>query len=261
MNTKFLRNCPICNKEITYRYKSDYTKASNKNSKCKNCANKNTQFQKGHKLNDNLVRKNSLNKLINDQSCQSFYWIGFIIADGSFYNSKFELGLAKKDLIVLEEFSKYINYQNKIIYNENNNSYRVSFSNSIDNPKFMSKYGFNFNKTYNPINFEIFENYSEDLLKSLLIGIIDGDGSINNNGSTGSFVISITSHKNWKDFYEKLLNKLNIPINIKDKNNIIIIKIGQRKYIDNLYNNIQNNNLFHLERKWNKINMITDPLV
>lgn len=46
---------------------------------------------------------------MTEQTPQSFYWIGFLIADGSFHSGgKFELGLAEKDLGVIEAFCEYI---------------------------------------------------------------------------------------------------------------------------------------------------------
>lgn len=53
-----------------------------------------------------LINGNSLNRLMTEQTPQSFYWIGFLIADGSFHSGgKFELGLAEKDLGVIEAFN------------------------------------------------------------------------------------------------------------------------------------------------------------
>lgn len=57
------------------------------------------------------------------------------------------------------------------MYRKDTKSYRISFSNSIENPKFMEKYGFKPRKTYNPIDFSTFKNYDKNLLLSLLIGI------------------------------------------------------------------------------------------
>lgn len=80
------------------------------------------------------------------------------------------------------------------MYREDTKSYRISFANSIENPKFMEKYGFKPRKTYNPIDFFVFKDYDKELLLALLIGIIDGDGSIQPNGSSNAFCITITAH-------------------------------------------------------------------
>lgn len=252
---EFKRSCPICNKELTYKYKQDFIKASKKNSNCKSCATSlsGNKFKEGHNLNDNRIRKNSLDKLINDECAQSFYWIGFLLADGSFHSkTKFEFGLAEKDKNALDSFAKYINLNGEVAYREETNSYRISFSNNKSIPAFMQKYGFKFKKTYNPIDFDVLKVYSKDLLTSLLIGIIDGDGHIANNGSSGAFVINITAHQIWREFYKKLLEHLSIQntINEVSDTNTIRISIYQKEYITKLNQFINNNNIFHLERKW-----------
>lgn len=255
---KFKRSCPLCGVDISYTYKGDLNKAIKSNSNCKKCATSlsGNKFKDGHTLNDSRIRKNSLDRLIIEESIESFYWIGFIIADGSFYDkTNFEFGLAEKDKEVLDEFAKFISLNGKIAHRESTKSYRIMFSNSKSIPNFMEKYGFKFRKTYNPIDFNILKIYPKDLLTSLLIGIIDGDGSIENNGSIGAFVIHIHSHNVWSSFYTELLTYLEIPYTINNINNTNTIKVNiyKRDYILKLNNFIKDNNLFHLNRKWDKI--------
>lgn len=77
---KFIRTCPNCGKEITYARKSDYNKAVKKGSVCKSCAaSKSSIFKTGHHFNDSIKRGNSLNRLMTEQTPQSFYWIGFLM--------------------------------------------------------------------------------------------------------------------------------------------------------------------------------------
>ena len=259
----FIRKCPSCGKEISYARKSDFNKAERLQTECKSCAvKKSSIFKKGHTLNDSVVRKNTLDNLL-EQTPQSFYWLGFILADGSFYNNgKFELGLAEKDKEVIEEFSKFIDYKNKIMYRKDTKSYRISFANSISIPKFMEKYDIHYRKTYNPINFENYKQYDKLLLWSLLIGIIDGDGHISNNGSSGAFVITITAHKSWEQFYKDIFEWLDIPEHIKEYSSktTLTIRIYRKDIIQHMCNIIINNNLFYLKRKWQQILMRKGPL-
>ncbi len=144
------------------------------------------------------------------------------------------------------------------MYRKDTKSYRISFSNSIENPKFMEKYGFKPRKTYNPIDFSTFKNYDKNLLLSLLIGIIDGDGSIQSNGSPNAFCITITAHESWAQFYQELMEALDIPEHISNRKDSTTIRICRREILQLLQNVITNNNLFHLKRKWNKL-MIKEP--
>ena len=255
----YSRLCPECGKEIVYKYKSDFTKATKNNSLCKSCAvSKSSIFQKGHNLNDEwTVRDNSLDKLINNKSLETFYWIGFILADGSFYNNRFEFGLKENDTNVLEAFAKYIDFKGIIKHKDSTKSSRIQFNNKPSIERFMKEYGFNYNKTYNPCSFESFKNYSKEQITSLLIGIIDGDGNIQENGSTYANVITITAHKLWKSFYEGLLTYLEIPLHIleKEDDNCITIRICRREYCIALKQFIINNNLFYFSRKWDKIKL------
>lgn len=253
----YFRLCPQCGKEIVYKYKSDFTKATKNNSLCKSCAvSKSSIFQKGHNLNDEWVaRDNSLDKLIENKSLETFYWIGFLLTDGSFYNNRFEFGLKEDDVDVLRAFADYIEFKGNIKYRDSIKSNRIQFNNKPSIEKFMKEYGFNYNKTYNPCSFESFKNYSKEQITSLLIGIIDGDGNIQKNGSTYTNVITITAYKLWKDFYKKLLMFLGIDLhisNVKDSN-YISIRIYKREYCIALKQFIVNNNLFYFSRKWDII--------
>jgi hypothetical protein len=175
--------------------------------------------------------------------------------DGEIIDSKTE-----KDLGVIEAFCEYIAYNNKIMYREDTKSYRISFANSIENPKFMEKYGFKPRKTYNPIDFFVFKDYDKELLLALLIGIIDGDGSIQPNGSSNAFCITITAHESWTQFYQEFMETLDIPEHISNRegSTTITIRICRREILQLLQDVITNNNLFHLKRKWNKL-MIKEP--
>ena len=255
----YSRLCPECGKEIVYKYKSDFTKATKNNSLCKSCAvSKSSIFQKGHNLNNEwTVRDNSLDKLIGNKSLETFYWIGFILADGSFYNNRFEFGLKEDDINVLEAFAKYIDFKGNIKHKDITKSNRIQFNNKPSVEKFMKEYGFNYDKTYNPCSFEFFKSYSKEQITSLLIGIIDGDGNIQENGSIYSNQINITAHKLWKNFYEDLLTYLEIPLHISEieNNNCITIRICKRGYCIALKQFIINNHLFYFSRKWDIIKL------
>jgi predicted RNA-binding Zn-ribbon protein involved in translation (DUF1610 family) len=255
----YSRLCPKCGKEIVYKYKSDFNKATKNNSLCKSCAvSKSSIFQKGHNLNDEwTLRENSLDKLISEKSLETFYWVGFILADGNFYNNRFELGLKEDDIDVLKSFADYIEFKGDIKHRDSTNSNRIQFNNKPSIEKLMKEYGFNCDKTHNPCSFESFKDYSKEQITSLLIGIIDGDGNIQENGSTYTNTITITAHNSWKNFYTELLTFLGIDLhisNIKDSN-CISIRIYKREYCIALKQFIINNNLFYFSRKWDKIKL------
>ena len=245
------RKCPICGKTITYKRKSDWQKANKHNSKCLHCSDNLGKFKKGNKsITSTSIPKYSLDNLLN-KSLEAYYWIGFILADGSFYKNTFEFSLKESDLLQIIRLCKFLNIDNKIIsFRKNTKSYRLSFHNKDSINNIMTTFKIHYNKTYNPCNFNAFENLSNLELTALLIGIIDGDGSIDKSGK----YISITAHKNWRNFYQNLINKLNLNFHINEKiNDVLTISAGNKLVREYFYNYLQSHNLPILERKWNRL--------
>ena len=90
--------------------------------------------------------------------------------------------------------------------------------------------------------------------------IPDGDGSIQPNGSSNAFCITITAHESWTQFYQEFMETLDIPEHISNRegSTTITIRICRREILQLLQDVITNNNLFHLKRKWSKL-MIKEP--
>ena len=112
------------------------------------------------------------------------------MSDGNFYKTRFEIGLKESDLSHLQKLKTFLNSDTEIKYRCKTNSYRFAFSNRFSIPKVMKKYNIQYNKTYNPCNFDAYQNYDNVLLTAMFIGIIDGDGSIDKSGLN----ITITTH-------------------------------------------------------------------
>lgn len=254
------RKCPNCDDVIIYSRFSDKKVAIDNNCFCKKCSVNDGKFKVEHKLNDIYnISENSISKLL-EETYLSFYWLGFIIADGSLNQNKFELCLAKKDLNHLNKFVKFINFSKEPKFRKSSKSYRISFSDRVSVGEVKLKYDLKDRKTYNPINFKNISSYNNELLLCLLIGIIDGDGNISYNGSKNSRVISIVSHKNWKKFYTQLIKNIDISgFIIKDvnKTNKITINLYKREKILFLLKDIAIKfNLPFLKRKWDKIPLV-----
>lgn len=286
---KFKRNCPNCNVEIVYTgkgAKSNCTRLTKLNKLCKKCSNnekkikyigednpffgKNhteefkktssklkkgirysikTEFKKGnYPYNKTNLPKYSLLKLL-DQTNESFYWVGFLLADGSFYKNRFEFSLQEKDKKHLELFKNYINGPELKIKGKSN---RISFSNKNSIKDFTEFFNIKSRKTYNPPDKNFYEKFCDVKLYSLLCGIIDGDGYID--VKIGHhYNINITSHSSWNEFYLWLFNRLNIKVNIFIKNNISRYTIGKKENIINLFFQFEELKLPKLKRKWVKI--------
>ena len=71
---------------------------------------------------------------------------------------------------------------------------------------------------------------------------------------------TITAHESWTQFYQELMETLDIPEHISNRKDstTITIRICRREILQLLQDVITNNNLFYLKRKWNKL-MIKEP--
>lgn len=251
-SVKYVRVCPICGVSLSYKRKSDYMYAIRNNTKCIQCRQNSGQFKKGQCTSTvrNLPTY-SLDRLL-DMSNQSMYWLGVILADGSFHRNGFEISFKAEDLEFLQRLGTYINYNNALIkYRSSSNSYRLSFSNKHALKKVQDKFDIHQKKTYNPCNFKFYDTFTTEQLMCLLIGLIDGDGHISKNGE----YITITAHEVWYDFYNKLISKLGLNFHInKSKNRpILSIRAGKLEVKKTLKNFILDKELLVLERKWNRL--------
>lgn len=151
----------------------------------------------GLKRSRSLFKRANLNILL-DNSNTSFYWLGFILADGHL-SKRGELMMvcAQKDKDHLQNFANYINYGNLSI--DNSNYLRLRTMDREIVPKIKNLLEIDNRKTYNPPDTSVFEKLTDDQFISLFIGYIDGDGHIKKNKNRNDFQMSIRCHVNWSN--------------------------------------------------------------
>lgn len=196
---------------------------------------------------------------------ETYYWIGFLMADGHFDKDRgsVALGISNKDIDHLKKFSKLINA--KVLVGKNYS--RVNRQDKIIVPKIIDKFNISNRKTYEPpvVNID-----NDDLFLSFIIGFIDGDGCIDSRTQG----IEITCHKSWGDNLNKWFARIWILSkcisNGKNKKPEVIMQKRLEGYSGRpaIYARIRtNNNTFcmflknkaikmHLPiltRKWNRI--------
>lgn len=138
-------------------------------------------------------RDSDMSILINDE-LESFYWIGFILADGTILNDeRIKIILSTKDINHLEKFKNYIKGIKITIYDK---MCLVSLQNKEICPKICEKFEIRPKKTYNPPNFNLY-SFNKELIFSLIIGIIDGDGNISRVYKREDSNLRIHLHKSW----------------------------------------------------------------
>lgn len=186
----------------------------------------------------NCISKNNLRKL-SLETLESYYWIGFLFADGHFNKKgQLKLSLQKKDFDHLNKFANYIECNIR----EYKNCFEVTAMDKEFIEQFSKKYSITSNKTKNP-------PILPDLNNSFIIGLIDGDGYINKNNQ----FIAIKMHHSW---FENLIliknwfNEYNCSVMINNQG-YAYLYLPKKVYLI-LKEYINQNNIPHLERKWCK---------
>ena len=239
-NMKYKRICPICKKELEYKSYSAWYNANKSNSICRSCASK----QKAQHCGD-------ISKLL-ENTFEAWYWVGFLLADGSFNDNRLKLTLAIKDKEHLLKFASFIKYTGSL--SETDKSVSVSVKDSDLVKKLCNKYEILSQKTYNPPT--ILSNLSKDTLYCILAGFIDGDGNIRNQNKREDFFLRIKNHSSWEDvlklFGTLITNKDCVKIN---NQGYAELTISNTKILQDFKTKILSYNLPLLNRKWDIINM------
>lgn len=231
-------------------------------SACKRRANQDLRL----KRKADLIERRAGAKLecLLEESPEAYYWIGFLIADGSFYNHRIRLTLCDKDKVQVEEFKKFTKNTNPIrSYKAKCNgkeypAHEIGARNTDIVPKIMEKFGIKQRKTYNPIPIKIIDAMPENLFPSLLIGFIDGDGSICKQSKTNIYII-IKTHSTWLPILQSLsdrISKISIgkrTIAYVNKNGYAVLYLRGDKIIKYLEKYHLKHKLPILERKWDKV--------
>lgn len=229
--------------------------------------------QQAHRLGLKRILKKPV---MHDLSCLlenspiSYYWIGFLLADGHFSKYKISLSLSNKDKSHLIKYKKYIKSKNKI-YNDPRGFCGIDCSDSNIVPEIIKKFDISNRKTYNPPNLL---DIDKGLLFPLIIGFIDGDGTIWKYPNKNSFGLSVRCHKSWLKnlslFHDSLYEIFNEPLsnnrkktlkgahlvspkNSYSQSDIAKFQIQRHSLLKKIKSKAQETDLPILERKWLKI--------
>ena len=242
---KKTRICECCGKELTYGSYSAWYLAEKNNAVCKSCAGK-----------KRTKRLNNL-KVLLEETPETYYWIGFLLADGHFDDGKrIIVGLAEHDRDHLEKFAKYIGYNGTIslVKREPHNAVRLAAMDTEVVGKLCEKFDIRSNKTYNPP--KTLNWIPEDLFLCLLAGLIDGDGNISNFHGRKDAFIRIKQEKSWlpilKEFAKYFKEEDRVKINKQGYDEVEITGFPK---IRELKKKLLEYNLPLMDRKWGKIDV------
>ena len=234
---KYKRICEKCGKELFYNSYPAFWLAEKNNALCRSCARK------------KIIRKKCDLSVLLEETPESYYWIGFLMADGHFSNGRISFVLSNKDKEQILKFADFIKWTGKI--RETTKRVGISPMNKDIVNELCEKFDLNENKTYNPP--ETILNHNEKLIIYLIIGFIDGDGNVSKQYKRQDCFIRIKIHKSWekilKEFCEIInYNSEHVKIN---KNGYCELYISDSEIVTNLKK--KSNDIPVLKRKWEKI--------
>lgn len=211
----------------------------------------------------NTVGKAALRRLLDD-SLQSYYWIGYLMADGYMHHGLGQIVLVSAELDK-EHMAAYASYLGAKCHRYTGPSgftglltdhYRVSVAERRIAHKIAERFDWKPRKTYNPPNPERFHaTLTDDQFLALLIGFIDGDGHI-----TPAFGIRVENHASWIEWHQAVLDRLlqigispgrEAEINSHGYSNFSL-GVATTRYLKAF---ITKHNLTVLVRKWHRVNL------
>lgn len=198
--------------------------------------------------------------LIDTNSLEWYYILGFLMADGNFRssNNRVRLRLQKSDK---ESICKIANIIGCSIV-ECKNSIGIDFCcNTIQN--IIKEYSISDTKTYNPCDISSIKGKE---LVAFSIGFIDGDGCIGYRSDNKKPKITIKLHSSWYDNLTYISNELYNYFGIENYPHPIIVKRNNKRYAQITFGNqiilrklfefINENLIPVMERKWNKLEVM-----
>lgn len=180
--------------------------------------------------------------MFQNETEESYYWIGFLAADGCIHNggNRISLCSAEKDHNHLIKYSRFVKALVRKIYNKTFNLYesRVIFRDKAIKDYLLS-IGLSPNKT-KTLKLNI------PLNRHILRGVFDGDGYARKD--KGHFEIA-TASENFKNQIYNFLQNNNIHCTVHSSGSVFIIGIYKKEECKKLYKLFYNNATIFLERK------------
>jgi hypothetical protein len=208
-----------------------------------------------------LKYHNKLKNLVNESN-ESYYWLGLLMADGHFSKTyEIKLSLSAKDICIFEKFMKYIDYDAniKFSYGHTYGSYNSQNYNSIsirdiNTVKILiEKYSIVSNKTKSPCDISSIQDKEKFI--SWFVGFFDGDGCMMKDSKGKLSGMRIQIHHSWIDNLDLISKKLLNDFDIKSRSYIdtqgyarwvCFGRENHMKFVDY----VESLSLPYLDRKW-----------
>lgn len=201
------------------------------------------------------MSKYNIGRLL-DGSLESYYWLGFIAADGSFYPNRtritMQLGLSDQ-----EHLKKACEFLGK----KYTTKYSFNFMDKNIVPKIAQVIGIpdDVVKTECIPILSKFDEMFDEAFISFFVGFVDGDGCIKLQTNRASALIAIKLYHTWENFLNYCYQRLGtiygfIPGRASlNKSGYARVHIGNFKLLKDLKRFVVDNQLPVLGRKWEVI--------
>ena len=213
--------------------------------------------------NGHPPRGHKAKELLND-TLESYYWHGFIMADGHITNKGgILITLAEKDKEQLENLKLFLNVDQPIVhkiysttYSEATKSVHLALFDVGTCNKLREKYNVTNNKTTNPPNLDSLQN--QEKFMSFFIGFFDGDGCFGRDYKNKVSMMKIECHGSWYSTLESMGIKLKELFDIGStlkmtKRGHACFRIYKKSNFIKLKNFIHDNNIPAMKRKWDGV--------
>ena len=225
-----------------------------------------TKYLLQHKYNTTLyldkhgtgpkVKYYSNLRLIEENSPERDYWIGFIMTDGNVCKNILAVKLAEKDGLHLEKLSKFLEYDGKLFFCKEENGYDGNSVKLYVNNKILVsglyKYGIVPRKSL----CAEFKNINYKNSPALWRGAIDGDGCVYIYRKIKKYGINLCGTKRICEQFKEFLDYNNITpqsiLQVKKHKNQYRITVGAKKEIVKLIHLLYDNSTVCLDRKYEK---------
>ena len=218
-----------------------------------------------HHANSMRLRRCQKNKELIQGKCEkllkdtpeAFYWTGFFLADGHFSKEgRFTIRLSIKDKNHLRRLSEFLESH----FSEKPTYIQLAIMDKYNVEAIKEKFNIHNRKTYFPPNFDLYKRFTSDNLFSMIIGYIDGDGSIRKQYKRKDCFIAIKLHASWLLFLQFMNEFLSNHFSIYlggvpklNKKKYAVLNLSNIKLLGDMKKKAIRLNLPIMERKWGLI--------
>lgn len=225
--------------------------------------------------------KSNLSILLNE-SLESYYWLGYILADGNVSSNLNVLSLCSstKDETQMRKYAVHIGTEN-LYYRAGPSGFSSKITKGVSvttqDPTtiklLIERFDLKPRKTFNPPSVGKYTGLDITKLISLFLGFIDGDGSVRFEPHRREYALYAYGTEDWApffDFFSKTVREFFPPCNPKvltrpprdflDKNGVLkvrrpgaMFRVLSKELLVKLKRFAEENHLPVLSRKWDKI--------